>query len=118
MAENYNMWGVNMFEKDLTKKMQDVVLEGRIPAKEVSRAIKKPYSTLLRELNPFDSHAKLGAETMFEIVKATRNIAVLEFMARELGYTLMPTDNPGANGAGSKTRHTSANRTRGDEAFM
>ena len=27
---------------------------------------------------------------MFEIVKATHNITVLEFMARELGYTLMP----------------------------
>ncbi len=81
-----------MFEKNLTKKMQDVVLEGRIPAKEVSRVIKKPYSTLLRELNPFDSHAKLGAETMFEIVKITHNVAILEFMARELGYTLMPVD--------------------------
>lgn len=79
-----------MFEKNLTKKMQDVVLEGRISAKEVCREIKKPYSTLLRELNPFDTHAKLGAETMFEIVKATHNVSVLEFMARELGYTLMP----------------------------
>jgi hypothetical protein len=81
-----------MFEKNLTKKMQDIVLEGHIPAKEVSRVIKKPYSTLLRELNPFDAHAKLGAETMFEIVKATHNISILEFMARELGYTLSPLD--------------------------
>ncbi|WP_272699359.1 phage regulatory CII family protein [Desulfovibrio sp. Fe33] len=81
-----------MFEKNLTKKMQDLVLDGRIPAKDVSRAIKKPYSTLLRELNPFDAHAKLGAETMFAIVKATRNISILEFMAREMGYTLMPLD--------------------------
>jgi len=81
-----------MFEKNLTKKMQDVVLEGRISAKDVCHEIKKPYSTLLRELNPFDNHAKLGAETMFEIVKATHNIAILEFMARELGYTLMPMD--------------------------
>ncbi len=81
-----------MFEENLTKKMQDVVLEGRIAAKEVSREIKKPYSTLLRELNPFDSHAKLGAETMFEIVKVTHNVAILEFMARKLGYTLMPVE--------------------------
>lgn len=86
------MWGTNMFEKNLTKKVQDVVLEGRIPAKVVCRQIKKPYSTLLRELNPFDNHAKLGAETMFEIVKATHNVAILEFMARELGYTLMPVE--------------------------
>jgi hypothetical protein len=83
-----------MFEKNLTKKVQDMVLEGRIPAKLVCRKIKKPYSTLLRELNPFDSHAKLGAETMFEIVKATHNVSVLEFMARELGYTLMPLEKP------------------------
>jgi len=79
-----------MFEKNLTKKVQDIVLEGRVPAKDVCRVIKKPYSTLLRELNPFDNHAKLGAETLFEIVKATHNVSILEFMARELGYTLMP----------------------------
>jgi hypothetical protein len=91
-----------MFEKNLTKKMQDLVLEGHIPAKEVSRVIKKPYSTLLRELNPFDAHAKLGAETMFEIVKATHNISVLEFMARELGYTLSPVDGQPAAQQGIK----------------
>ena len=79
-----------MIEKSLTKKMQDIVLEGRVPAKQVCRDIKKPYSTLLRELNPFDSHAKLGAETMFDIVKATHNVAILEYMAQELGYTLLP----------------------------
>jgi len=83
-----------MFEKSLTKKMQDVVLEGKMPAKEVCSKIKKPYSTLLRELNPFDTHAKLGAETLFEIVKATRNVSVLEFMAGELGYTLQPCERP------------------------
>jgi len=101
-----------MFEKNLTKKMQDVVLEGRIPAKEVSRVIRKPYSTLLRELNPFDTHAKLGAETMFEIVKVTHNVAILEFMAREMGYTLMPVE-------GVKTgKPRSTNLMRGREATM
>ena len=101
-----------MFEKNLTKKMQDVVLEGRIPAKEVSRVIRKPYSTLLRELNPFDSHAKLGAETMFEIVKATHNITVLEFMARELGYTLMPRE------AISVAKRQAVGKERGGEITM
>lgn len=79
-----------MFEKNLTKKMQDAVLDGRIAAKDVCRKINKPYSTLLRELNPFDTHAKLGAETMFDIIKVTKNVAALEFMARELGYSLQP----------------------------
>jgi len=100
-----------MFEKNLTKKMQDVVLEGRIPAKDVSREIKKPYSTLLRELNPFDSHAKLGAETMFEIVRVTHNVAILEFMAREMGFTLMPvedTDSPKPRKATKRMRRQAA----------
>jgi len=103
-----------MFEKNLTKKMQDIVLEGHIPAKEVSRTIRKPYSTLLRELNPFDAHAKLGAETMFEIVKATHNVSILEFMARELGYTLRPLDSlqQRARQGGTKAR------SRGQEATM
>ena len=79
-----------MFEKSVTKKMQDVVLEGGMPAKEVCAKIRKPYSTLLRELNPFDTHAKLGAETLFDIIKATKNVGILEFMAQELGYTLIP----------------------------
>jgi hypothetical protein len=104
-----------MFEKNLTKKVQDMVLEGRIPAKLVCKKIKKPYSTLLRELNPFDAHAKLGAETMFEIVKATHNVSVLEFMARELGYTLMPLEKPSSEtGNTAKTEHG----TRRREATM
>lgn len=105
-----------MFEKDLTKKMQDIVLEGRIPAKAVCREIKKPYSTLLRELNPFDNHAKLGAETMFEIVKATHNVSILEFMARELGYTLMPVDSVEST-MGRKSTKTSK-RVRRQAATM
>ncbi|MFH1914748.1 MAG: phage regulatory CII family protein [Pseudomonadota bacterium] len=105
-----------MFEKSLTKKVQDVVLEGRIPAKLVCKKIKKPYSTLLRELNPFDVHAKLGAETMFEIVKTTRNVSVLEFMARELGYTLMPMETARPE-SGAKASAADAD-TRRPEATM
>ncbi|EGB14781.1 hypothetical protein DND132_1574 [Pseudodesulfovibrio mercurii] len=100
-----------MFEKNLTKKMQDIVLEGRISAKEVSRVIKKPYSTLLRELNPFDAHAKLGAETMFDILKATHNISILEFMARELGYTLRPLDAIRPAGQGARHRRVREQET-------
>ncbi|CCH49976.1 phage regulatory CII family protein [Pseudodesulfovibrio piezophilus] len=105
-----------MFEKNLTKKMQDIVLEGRIPAKEVCREIKKPYSTLLRELNPFDNHAKLGAETMFEIVKATHNVSILEFMARELGYTLLPMEGVESSARSQQTK--TSERVRRQAATM
>ena len=105
-----------MFDKNLTKKMQDVVLEGRISAKDVCRQIKKPYSTLLRELNPFDNHAKLGAETMFDIVKATHNVAILEYMARELGYTLMPME--GRQTPGGRPKGKASKRVRRQAATM
>lgn len=94
-----------MFEKSLTKKMQDVVLDGPIPAKQVCGIIKKPYSTLLRELNPFDNHAKLGAETMFEIIRVTKNVQVLEFMAKELGYDLTPAPRKTASRTSESVQH-------------
>ena len=71
--------------------LHDVVLESDIPAKALAEEIGKPYSTLLREVNPHDAGAKLGAETMFEIIKRTHNVAPLEYMANELGYSLVNT---------------------------
>ncbi len=70
--------------------VQDVVLHGPQRAEDVAAAIGKPYSTLMRELNPFDSGAKLGAETLLAIVRVTGNTAPLEFLAREAGCLLLP----------------------------
>lgn len=73
----------------LARILHDVVLGSSIPAKALATEIGKPYSTLLREVNPYDRGAKLGAETMFEIIKHTQNVAPLEYMAKQLGYTLV-----------------------------
>lgn len=69
--------------------LHNVVLESPIPAKALAEEIGKPYSTLLREVNPYDTGAKLGAETMLEIMKRTHNVAPLEYMANQLGYSLV-----------------------------
>lgn len=61
---------------DITKLTQQIVLEGKKQAKDIAEAIGKPYSTLLREFNPFDGQAKLGVET-------------LKLMAESLGYELV-----------------------------
>jgi hypothetical protein len=61
-----------------------------MPAKAIASAIGKPYSTLLRECNPYGKGAKLSAETLMAILKATGNTQPLEVMARELGYKLIP----------------------------
>lgn len=79
-----------MTERNLIMLAQAAVLEGGKPAKAVAKELRKPYSTLLRELNPFDKSAKLGAETVLELMMITGNIEPLRFMAEELGYEIVP----------------------------
>ena len=67
--------------------------------KAIAQAVGKPYSTLLREVNPYDTGAKLGAETLMHIMKTTGNVTPLEKMALEMGYRLEP-----AEGMGSTVR--------------
>ena len=77
-----------MFERNVTKVVQDCILDSGIQAKVVAQKINKPYSTLMREINPFDASAKLGAETLLEIMKVTHDVRPLQFMATEMGYSI------------------------------
>jgi hypothetical protein len=77
-----------VFGKSVTKVVQDCILDSGIQAKVVAEMINKPYSTLMREINPFDSSAKLGAETLLDIMKVTKDTRPLKFMAAEMGYSL------------------------------
>lgn len=72
----------------LISTVHDLVLESGLGAKNIAAAVGKPYSTLLREVNPFDDGAKLGAETLVEIMKVTGNVQPLEHMAEQFGYQL------------------------------
>lgn len=74
---------------DLIKILHNLVLDNPVPAKVLAKEIGKPYSTLLREINPYDTGAKLGVETLLQIMKHTRNVTPLEYMANQLGYTLV-----------------------------
>ena len=74
----------------LIESVHALVIDGDMPAKAIASAIAKPYSTLLREGNPYGKGAKLSAETLMAILKATGNTQPLEVMARELGYKLIP----------------------------
>ncbi len=65
-----------------------IVLENELPAKALAEEIGKPYSTLLREINPYDKGAKLGVETLLRIMLRTRNAAPLAYMADMMGYSL------------------------------
>lgn len=73
---------------DLIKILHNLVLDNPTPAKVLAKEIGKPYSTLLREINPYDTGAKLGVETLLQIMKFTKNVTPLEYMAGQLGYSL------------------------------
>jgi hypothetical protein len=73
----------------VTRITQAMVLNAK-QSKWVAERIGKPYPTMMRELNPYDQSAKLGADTLLEIMRVTKNISALEYMADELGYKLSP----------------------------
>ena len=72
----------------LISLVHEIVLSNELPAKALAEDIGKPYSTLLREINPYDRGAKLGVETLMRIMLHTRNPAPLAYMADMLGYSL------------------------------
>lgn len=76
--------------RNLLKAVHSAVLENDIPAKALADEIGKPYSTLLREVNPNDDGAKLGVETLLKIMQRTGNVYPLEYMADVLGYEIVP----------------------------
>ena len=75
---------------ELTRIIHNVILESSIPAKTLARELGKPYSTLLREVNPYDAGAKLGVETFMALIKLTGDITPMEYIADELGMELVP----------------------------
>ena len=93
---------------ELSTIIHNLVLDNPVPAKDIAKAIGKPYSTLIREVNTYDTGAKLGAETLLQIMMQTGDTKPLEYMAGKLGYSLVAARNdaphvtPGAfQGAGA-----------------
>ena len=73
----------------LARTIHSTILESAIPAKVIAKQLNKSYSTLLREVNPYDDGAKLGIETLLQIMKITGDTAPLAFIANELGLELV-----------------------------
>lgn len=79
--------------KDLHILVQEVILQDRHSAHEIAKGLNKPYSTLMRECNPYDTKAKLGAHTLLDLMVFTGNITPLCFMANILGYKVVRMEN-------------------------
>lgn len=71
-----------------------MVLEAPQTARDIAQTVGKPYSTLLREVNPYDTGAKLGVDTLLELMRVTGNTTPLRYMAEELGCSLIDNNPP------------------------
>ena len=74
----------------LLRICQESLFSGEYSTYDVANKMEKKYPTLMKEFNPYDLKAKLGAATLFSFMKVTKNIAPLQYMAHELGYALIP----------------------------
>ena len=68
--------------------IQDVVIHDPEAIRKLARLAGKTYSTLLREVNPYDNGAKLGVDTLMRIMEATGDVRPLQYMAESLGSSL------------------------------
>lgn len=80
----------NINLEEITHKL---VIAGPMSAKAIAKAVRKPYSSLMRELNPYDRNAKLGANTFVRIMEATGDTKPLRELAEHFGMVLTPMAN-------------------------
>ncbi|WP_321400881.1 phage regulatory CII family protein [Maridesulfovibrio sp.] len=80
-----------MSEK-IEKAIQELVLNGPVSLEELAEMLGKSPKTLVREVNPEDKKAKLGAETLVEIMRITGGVEPLKLMAEELDFTIESID--------------------------
>lgn len=74
---------------DFSLLIQDVVIQDPVQVQKLARQIGKSYTTLVREANPYDTGAKLGAETLLRIMEVSLDVRPLAYMADQFGMKLM-----------------------------
>jgi len=73
-------------DDDVQRLILEMVQNSHIPIKTLAENVGKPYSTLMREIDPGDRGAKLGVELLLPLMKACNSIAPLRHMAAAMGY--------------------------------
>lgn len=77
-------------KNELTRIIQEAVLGASKPARDIAEEVGKPYPTLMREINPDDSGAKVGVESLVPLMLATDSIQPLTHLANTMGFLLVP----------------------------
>jgi hypothetical protein len=74
---------------ELSQLIQDVVKKDPAKLPVLARKAGKRCSTLLREADPHDVHAKMGIETLLSVMEASGDVSPLDYMAHQLGCVLV-----------------------------
>ena len=82
----------NLSNSELTRIIHEAVIQSSKDAKEIAKEIDKPYPTLMREINPEDTGAKVGVNDLIPLMKATGDINPLTYLANAMGFVLIPYD--------------------------
>ena len=75
---------------ELTRIIQDSVLGSSTNSREIAKKIDKPYPTLMREINPEDTGAKVGVNDLIPLMEVTGNIEPLTYLANSMKFLLIP----------------------------
>ncbi|WP_428562452.1 MAG: phage regulatory CII family protein [Solidesulfovibrio sp. DCME] len=77
----------------MQKGIQDLILRmvhnSLRPIKSIAEEVGKPYSTLMRELDPEDRGAKLGVEMLLPLMRACDSTLPLRFLAEGMGHRVV-----------------------------
>ena len=77
-----------MIFNEFSLLIQDVVMNDPARLHAMARSAGKKCSTLIREANPYDSGAKMSADTLLKVMESSRDIRPLVYMAQKMGLEL------------------------------
>ncbi|GFK96144.1 hypothetical protein NNJEOMEG_04024 [Fundidesulfovibrio magnetotacticus] len=75
--------------RDIVTLLYDMARQSPKSIKSISEEVGKPYSTLMRELDPADKGAKLGVELLLPLMQSCDSIAPLRYLADRMGYRVV-----------------------------
>ena len=91
-----------MLESNLSFIIQRVVIDDHSRLYHLARKLGKSPERLRREVDPCDTRAKLDVETLLKLMKITRDVRPMEYMAHCLGKEIIPRSLPRKNVKGEQ----------------
>lgn len=77
--------------QELQRVILEMVQNASQPIKNIAEQVGKPYSTLMRELDPDDKGAKLGVDMLLPLMQACNSVAPLRYLAGMMSHRVSST---------------------------